>query len=95
MKKLFKYTGLTLAALVVAAAFLLSVILYWPFYTLSNSENVDIIVPWGASFDRVTETLKSRNVIANKHLFKLSAKLLADTQNLRAGKFTLHEAHVK
>lgn len=89
MKKTLKYFLATTIAVVLLGVISISVILYWPFYYPGKREKIDVIVPWGAGFDQVTDTLKSREIICSKTMFKFAARILNETQNLRAGKFTL------
>lgn len=90
MRKIVKYSLFALFSLIVTAGLTLSYILYWPFIPLSDAKEIDVIVPWGARFEQVTDTLKSRDIITDRTLFKITARLLGETQKLRAGKFTLH-----
>jgi len=74
-KKILLILASAILVVVLCIAGIFGYILYWPLQPQQDSEQVDIIVKWGSSFQSIAEQMHDKNVIRDIDQFKITAKL--------------------
>lgn len=83
MKRMRPIVVAFLSVLLVAALFLMAVARRGP------TADVEMVVPSGATFGAVTDTLTARGVVTSVGLFRIYARLRGDDRNIKSGRYLI------
>lgn len=62
-------------------------------YNKNNKEDIVIDIPTGSTLSQVTDILKENNLIKNKTLFKLYARVSDNSAKLKSGKYLFNQTY--
>ena len=85
--RIVKRKIIIITCLIIFVLFGIIYIVFWePNYTQDGKMRI-LVIPKKASFNAITESLYVNDVIRNRFLFNLAARLLGKTTILKAGKY--------